>query len=65
MNNRGLHTERYFSDKIHASLVDDYVAWRRQFPRTSKFNRTKLLTSALKFRAKYCHIDLQSVKRKS
>ena len=32
MNNRGFYTERYFSDKIHASLIEDYVAWRRQFP---------------------------------
>ena len=32
MNNQGFHTERYFCDKIHASLIEDYVAWRRQFP---------------------------------
>ena len=32
MNNRGFYTERYFSDKIHASLIEDYVAWQRQFP---------------------------------
>ena len=31
MNNRGFYTERYFSDKIHASLTEDYIAWRRQF----------------------------------
>ena len=32
MNNQGFHTERYFSDKIHASLIEDYFAWRHQFP---------------------------------
>ena len=32
MNNQGFYTERYFSDKIHVSLIEDYVAWRRQFP---------------------------------
>ena len=32
INNRGF-TERYFSDKVHASLmIEDCVAWRRQFP---------------------------------
>ena len=31
MNNRGFHAERYFCDKIHASLIEDYVVWRRQF----------------------------------
>ena len=31
MNNRGFYAERYFSDKIHASLIEDYVALR-QFP---------------------------------
>ena len=46
INNRGF-TERYFNDKVHASLMsEDCVAWRRQS------------TSAFKFRAKYCHIDL-------
>ena len=32
INNRGFYTKRYFSDKIHASLIEDYIAWRRQFP---------------------------------
>ena len=32
MNNGGFYTERYLSDKIHVSLIEDYVAWRRQFP---------------------------------
>ena len=32
MNNQGFYTERYFSDKIHASLIEDYEGWRRQFP---------------------------------
>ena len=57
-NNRGF-TERCFSDKVHASLmIEDCVAWRRQFPQTHKSNRTEKITSAFKFRAKYCHIDL-------
>ena len=32
IHNRGFYTERYFSDKIHASLIEDYIALRRQFP---------------------------------
>ena len=26
MNNWGFYTERYFSDKIHPSLIEDYIA---------------------------------------
>ena len=31
----------------------NYVAWRRQFPLTHTFNRTKIFTTAFKSRAKY------------
>ena len=30
INNQGFYAER-FSDKIYASLIEDYIAWRRQF----------------------------------
>ena len=36
INNRDF-TERYFSDKVHASLIEDCVTWRYQFPQTHKF----------------------------
>ena len=31
LSTTGFYAERYFSDKIHASLIEDYIAWRRQF----------------------------------
>ena len=57
--------QKIFSDKVHAILIEgdtvqttlrDGASFRRLF---SKYNyRTKIFTSAFKFRAKYSHINL-------
>ena len=53
---------KIFSDKVHAILIEevtvqttlrDGASFRRL-----KYNRTKIFTSAFKFRAKYSHINL-------
>ena len=64
-NSRGYNrvlTERYFSGKVHVIPIEevpvqttlcDGASFRRL-----KFYRTKIFTSAFKFRAKYSHINL-------
>ena len=58
INNGGFYTERYFSDKINASLIEDYMRDGASFRRLASLSTTKQFASALKLRAKYCHIDL-------
>ena len=60
INNRGF-TERYFTDKVHASLIDSVMTALRDgasFRRLTCLIGPKNLPQLFKFRAKYYHIDL-------
>ena len=59
INNRGF-TERYFSDKVHAILIEIEEVPVQTMLRdgASFFNRTKIFPSAFKYRIKYSHINL-------
>ena len=59
INYRGF-TERYFSDKVHAIPIEE-VPYKLCCVTASvylKYSRTKMFTSAFKFRGKYSHIKL-------
>ena len=58
INNRGL-TEGYFSDKVHAILIEE-VLYKLRCVRASFY-----LTSAFKFHAKQAHIKLQCLSVKA
>ena len=55
---------KIFSDKVHAILIEEVTVQTTlrdgaSFRRLSKYNfKTKIFTSAFKFRAKYSHINL-------
>ena len=59
INNRGF-TERYFSDKVYAILIEEVPVQT-----TLRGGATKIFISAFKFRAKYSHINLYSLSAKA
>ena len=64
--------QNIFSDKVHAILIEEVTVQTTlrdgaSFCRLTSIIilRTKIFTSAFKFRAKYFHIKLQSLKAKA